>query len=71
MISSKILLDFNHAEMKRVRQKMQIIFQDPFSSLDPRMTVHDIIAEPLRINRIGTRAQQSDRVLMNCWKWLD
>ena len=56
------IVGFNHAEMKRVRQKMQIIFQDPFSSLDPRMTVHDIIAEPLRINRIGTRAQQSERV---------
>ena len=53
---------FDHAGMKRVRQKLQIIFQDPFSSLDPRMTVHDIIAEPLRINRIGTRAQQSERV---------
>ena len=51
------IVDFDHAAMKRVRQKMQIIFQDPFSSLDPRMTVHDIIAEPLRINRIGTRAQ--------------
>ena len=56
------IVGFNHAEMKQVRQKMQIIFQDPFSSLDPRMTVHDIIAEPLRINRIGTRAQQSERV---------
>ena len=56
------IVGFNHAEMKRVRQKMQIIFQDPFSSLDPRMTVHDIIAEPLRINRVGSRAQQSHRV---------
>ena len=56
------IVGFNHAEMKRVRQKMQIIFQDPFSSLDPRMTAHDIIAEPLRINRIGARAQQSERV---------
>ncbi len=56
------IVGFNQAEMKRVRQKMQIIFQDPFSSLDPRMTVHDIIAEPLRINRIGTREEQSARV---------
>ena len=56
------IVDFDHDEMRRVRQKMQIIFQDPFSSLDPRMTVHDIIAEPLRINRIGARAQQSERV---------
>ena len=56
------IVGLDHSEMKRVRQKMQIIFQDPFSSLDPRMTVHDIIAEPLRINRIGTRDQQSSRV---------
>ncbi len=56
------IVGFDHGEMRRVRQKMQIIFQDPFSSLDPRMTVHDIIAEPLRINRIGRRAQQSERV---------
>ena len=56
------IVGLDHSEMKRVRQKMQIIFQDPFSSLDPRMTVHDIIAEPLRINRIGTREQQSSRV---------
>ena len=56
------IVGFNHAEMKRVRQNMQIIFQDPFSSLDPRMTVGDIVAEPLRINRIGTRDQQSERV---------
>ena len=56
------IVDFDHAQMKRVRQKMQIIFQDPFSSLDPRMTVHDIVAEPLLINRIGDRAQRTARV---------
>ena len=56
------IVGFDHAEMGRVRQKMQIIFQDPFSSLDPRMTVHDIVAEPLVINRIGDRAQRSARV---------
>jgi peptide/nickel transport system ATP-binding protein len=37
-------------ELLRVRQNMQFIFQDPFSSLDPRMTVGDVIAEPIRIN---------------------
>jgi oligopeptide/dipeptide ABC transporter ATP-binding protein len=56
------IVHFDHAEMRRVRQRMQIIFQDPFSSLDPRMTVHDIIAEPLLINRIGDRAERSARV---------
>jgi len=40
-------------EMKAFRREMQIIFQDPFSSLNPRMTVMDIIAEPLRIHGIA------------------
>lgn len=39
------------ADLKRYRQNMQMIFQDPFSSLDPRMSVSNIIAEPLRIYR--------------------
>lgn len=41
----------NRAELKVYRQNMQMIFQDPFSSLDPRMSVSNIIAEPLRIYR--------------------
>lgn len=57
----------NLAEMSRqalaqVRPNIQIIFQDPFSSLDPRMTVERIIAEPLVINRIGRGQEQKDRV---------
>ena len=44
------ILKFNRAQMKEMRKKMQIIFQDPYSSLDPRMSVHDLIAEPMRIN---------------------
>jgi peptide/nickel transport system ATP-binding protein len=39
-------------DLKTIRPKMQIIFQDPFSSLDPRMTLERIVAEPLRINKV-------------------
>jgi ABC-type glutathione transport system ATPase component len=44
------LLAASHAEMRRLRRDMQIIFQDPFASLDPRYRVEDIIAEPLIIH---------------------
>jgi peptide/nickel transport system ATP-binding protein len=43
--------ELSRPELKRYRQDMQMIFQDPFSSLDPRMSVSNIIAEPLRIYR--------------------
>jgi ABC-type glutathione transport system ATPase component len=45
------LLRAGHSELRRMRRHMQIIFQDPFSSLDPRMRVEDLIAEPLVIHR--------------------
>lgn len=48
--------------MRQRRQQMQIIFQDPYGSLDPRMTVSEILDEPLRIHRAGDRAMRSKRV---------
>ena len=48
--------------MIAVRKKMQVIFQDPYSSLNPRMTVGQIIAEPIRVHGILPKAQISDRV---------
>lgn len=47
-------------QMKQIRQKMQIIFQDPFSSLNPRMTVGQIISEPIRVNKLITNNEQMD-----------
>ncbi len=48
------LLALNGGEMRRARRDMQIIFQDPFASLDPRFRVEDIIAEPLIIHRTSS-----------------
>ncbi len=49
-------------DMQNLRRKMQIIFQDPYSSLNPRRTVKSAIMEPLVIHRIGSRADRADRV---------
>jgi len=50
------------ARLRRIRRKMQMIFQDPFASLDPRMTVGDIVQEPLDNFAIGTRSERQKRV---------
>ena len=49
-------------QLRRFRKHMQLIFQDPFSSLNPRMTVRNIIAEPLRALEFGPRAAIDERV---------
>ncbi|MEM8742365.1 MAG: ABC transporter ATP-binding protein [Pseudomonadota bacterium] len=47
--------------LKAFRRKVQIVFQDPFSSLSPRMSVLDILTEPLRVHGLGTWREQRDR----------
>jgi peptide/nickel transport system ATP-binding protein/oligopeptide transport system ATP-binding protein len=50
-------------ELKTMRRRMQIIFQDPFASLNPRMTVYDTLAEPLLLHGIETRRSVAQGVL--------
>ena len=50
------------AALRAVRRKMQIVFQDPYASLDPRQSVGDILAEPLVIHGIGNRTSRRARV---------
>jgi len=56
------LLSFTRERMRRARRDMQIVFQDPYSSLNPRMRARQIVEEPLIIHRVGTRAERQDRV---------
>jgi oligopeptide transport system ATP-binding protein len=57
------LTKLNPTEMRVMRKKMQMIFQDPYSSLNPRMTVGDIISEPLRVHSLGSDSKtRQDRV---------
>lgn len=58
----KDIISAEKEELKEIRQDIQIVFQDPFSSLDSRMSVRDIIAEPLKVNKIGTRKERTERV---------
>jgi peptide/nickel transport system ATP-binding protein len=56
------VLDLKGGNLLNYRRKVQFIFQDPFSSLNPRMTVFDLISEPLVIHGIGDAAERADRV---------
>ncbi|MBR1215181.1 dipeptide ABC transporter ATP-binding protein [Bradyrhizobium sp. JYMT SZCCT0180] len=56
------IADLGKDELRRLRRHMQIIFQDPYASLNPRMTVGEILAEPLRVHDIGDPASRETRV---------
>jgi peptide/nickel transport system ATP-binding protein len=56
------LAKLSRGQLRAKRKSMQLMFQDPYSSLDPRMRVGDILAEPLIIHKMGNRAQRGKRV---------
>ena len=56
------LLSLRKQELRKKRRDMQIIFQDPYASLNPRMTIRTIVGEPLAIHRIASGSDRSDRV---------
>lgn len=56
------LVGLPNKEMQRLRREMQIIFQDPYASLNPRLSIQSIVSEPLKIHGIGNKTEQKDRV---------
>ncbi len=56
------LVKLTENELRPMRRQMQMIFQDPYASLNPRMTVGSIISEPLEVHNIGTKAERLERV---------
>ncbi len=63
IFEGKELTTMKGSELRRMRRRMQMIFQDPYASLNPRMTVGSIIAEPLEVHNIGgSRKERQERV---------
>ncbi len=56
------LAQLSLTELRPIRRQLQMIFQDPFSSLNPRMNIYEIISEPLLVHGIGSSSEREDRV---------
>jgi ABC-type oligopeptide transport system ATPase subunit len=56
------VLELSRTRLREMRRHMQIVFQDPYACLNPRMRVQQIVSEPLDIHRVGTKAERRDRV---------
>ncbi len=68
LYSGKSILHYNQAQMREMRRKMQIIFQDPYSSLNPRMNVSELIAEPIKVCRTLTSKGEIAEKVMSLMK---
>jgi len=62
LFEAKNIVGLPNNEIQLLRREMQIIFQDPYASLNPRLSIGSIVAEPLKIHSIGNKAEQNERV---------
>ena len=60
LFNGENIVNYNQRQMKEMRKKMQIVFQDPYSSLNPRMSVQALIGESLRVNGIGKNDKERE-----------
>lgn len=67
LVEGTDITTLNTAEMRPWRQRMQVVFQDSYSALDPMFTLQQVVAEPLRIHGIGTSEDRAERAL----DWLE
>ena len=62
LFGGKDVCKLDHNEMRSIRRDMQIVFQDPYASLDPRRTVEQIIGEPLNVFQVGNKKERKERI---------
>ena len=62
IFQGKNLSALNHSELRQMRRHMQLVFQDPFASLNPRMTIGAILEEPLTIHHIGSGSERREHI---------
>jgi ABC-type oligopeptide transport system ATPase subunit len=62
LFDGRDVLALSRGDLRRARRDMQIVFQDPYSSLNPRMRVADIVEEPLIIHKLGSKSERRARV---------
>ncbi len=62
LFEGKNIVGLGNSEIQKLRREMQIIFQDPYASLNPRLNVYSIVSEPLKIHGIGNKTERLERV---------
>jgi oligopeptide/dipeptide ABC transporter ATP-binding protein len=62
LFEGRNIIDLAPADLQKLRREMQIIFQDPYASLNPRLSILSIVSEPLKIHGISNKTEQRDRV---------